>query len=143
MMSSPDRRRNLASTGTGYRFPALFLEMVLVLGGGVGSLCGQALTAQLSGAVSDPTGHLVPGARVELINMETAQRREGQTDATGNFLFAQLFPGTYRISLSAAGFKRFEEANIIVAAAERVVLRPIVLQLGEVTESVTVATEGA
>ena len=75
--------------------------------------------------------------------METAQRRVGQTDATGNFLLAQLFPGTYRISVSAAGFKRHEEANIIVAAAERVVLRPIALQLGDVTESVTVAAEGA
>jgi len=117
--------------------------MVLALGGGVGSLYGQALTAQISGAVNDPTGQLVPGARVELVNMETAQRREGQTDTTGDFLFAQLFPGTYRIIVSAAGFKRHEEANIIVAAAERVVLRPIALQLGEVTESVTVAAQGA
>ena len=117
--------------------------MVLALGGGVGFLYGQALTAQISGAVNDPTGHLVPGARVELNNMETAQRRVGQADASGNFFFAQLFPGTYRISVRAAGFKRHEEANIFVAAAERVVLRSIALQLGDVTESVTVAAEGA
>jgi carboxypeptidase family protein len=84
----------------------------------------------------------VPGARVDLVNMETAQRREGQTDATGDFLFAQLFPGTYRISVTAPGFRKHEEANIVVAAAERVVLRPIALQLGEVSESVTVAAQG-
>jgi hypothetical protein len=117
--------------------------MVLALGGGVGFLYGQALTAQIAGAVNDPTGHLVPGARVELNNMEIAQRRVGQADASGNFFFAQLFPGTYRISVRAAGFKRHEEANIFVATAERVVLRSIALQLGDVTESVTVAAEGA
>jgi hypothetical protein len=93
--------------------------MVLTLGGGVGSLYGQAPTAQISGAVNNPIGHLAPGARVELIDMETAQRRVGQADSSGNFFFAQLFPGTYRISVSAAGFKRHEEANIFVAAAER------------------------
>ena len=104
---------------------------------------GQGLTGQIAGTVSDPGGAMVANAKALLTNTETTQNREILTDPDGNFLFADLLPGTYRLAVEAAGFKRYEEADIQVSANERVTLRPFVLQIGQVNEILSVTAEAA
>jgi hypothetical protein len=105
-------------------------------------LLGQGLTGQISGVVQDPSGGALPGATLNLTNVATSQTREVISDSSGNFVFTQLLPGTFRLVVSATGFKRHEQTDIVLTATERVVLKPIELQLGEMTETVEVRAEG-
>src|SRR5881296_3163270 len=83
----------------------------------------QGLTGQISSTVVDPSGNVVAGARVSLLNTGTGQMRETSADTLGNFVFTELLPGTYQVSVSQPGFQKFEQKDIALTAAERVVLR--------------------
>ena len=107
------------------------------------SALGQGLTGQISGNVQDPAGTMVLNAKVELINTGTGQTREATTDGLGNFIFTQLLPGTYAVTVTAPGFKKYEQRDIVLTATERVVLRQIRLELGELTQTVSVVAEAA
>ncbi len=107
------------------------------------SLYAQGLTGSISGTVSDPSGSAIPGADIVLTNVGTNQTRTVQSDTSGDFVFTQLLPSTYRLSVSSKGFKRYEQTDIILTATERVVLRRIDLQLGEISQTVEVTAETA
>lgn len=104
---------------------------------------GQGLTGQISGRVEDPAGSVAPGASVHLINSGTGQARDALTDEQGNFVFTELLPGVYHLRVLLSGFKQYEQRDIALTAAERVVLRTITLVLGEVSETVSVMAEAA
>ncbi len=103
----------------------------------------QGLTGQISGTVADPTGKVVPAAEVMLLNTGTSQMRQIATDDQGGFVFTQLLPGNYQVAVSHAGFKKYQQRDIVLTATERVVLREIRLDLGEVTQTVSVEAEAA
>jgi hypothetical protein len=107
------------------------------------SAAAQGLTGQISGRVLDPSGQAVANATLELVNNETSQTRASVTDATGTFVFTQILRGTYTLSATVPGFKRFENHDIVLSAAERLVLSDVTLQLGEVSQSVSVTAEAA
>lgn len=104
-----------------------------------GWLCGQTITGVVSGTVVDSSGAAVPGAAVTLIHSGTGNRNSAATGATGDFVFASVSPATYSVVVEAAGFKRFERTGIPVTAAERVTTGTIQLEVGAITESVTVS----
>lgn len=113
-----------------------------MLSGAAGAF-GQGLTGQISGNVTDPTGSAVAGAEIKLTNIETTQVREVATNSFGDFVFTQLLRGSYKLEVAARGFKRYERSNIELTATERVVLPAIALDLGELTQVVTVNEEAA
>jgi Carboxypeptidase regulatory-like domain len=108
-----------------------------------GSLFAQGLTGRLSGAITDSSGSAVASATVALTNSQTSQKRSTKTDQQGRFVFTELLPGTFSVSVDAPGFKRYEQTQINVSATERVTLPPIVLQLGAISETVSVTSETA
>ncbi len=102
----------------------------------------QALTS-LSGTVADPTGALVPGASVRIVNAATGQSREVRSDSQGRYAFPQILPGTYSVSAKAPGF-----AELTVPRVEALVNTPVTLalefqKLGAQAESVTVDASAA
>ena len=101
----------------------------------------QGLTGQISGALTDPNGGVVPNAKISVKNEETAQVREVTSDSDGNFFVPQLLPGTYSLEVSASGFKKFEQKGIVVTANDRVAIRKISLEVGDVSQTVTVTAE--
>lgn len=103
----------------------------------------QGLTGSINGNVSDPSGSAIPDADITLSNNATSQTRQAKSDGSGDFVFTQLLPGTFRLVVSAKGFKRYEQTDIILTATERVVLKRIELQLGEITQTVEVQAEAA
>src|SRR6185503_7000589 len=107
------------------------------------SASAQGLTGQISGTLNDPNGGVVPSAKVEVINQETAQVRMVTSDSEGNFVVTQLLPGTYSISVTAAGFRKFEKRNVVLTANERVDVRKLELEVGDVSQTVTVTAEQA
>jgi hypothetical protein len=102
---------------------------------------GQVNTASLLGTVTDSTGAIVSGASVTVANVGTQSSQATSTDASGSYVFERLLVGQYTLSITAAGFKRFERTEIKLDATQRVKI-DVALEVGVVTESVTV-TGGA
>lgn len=65
---------------------------------------GQIATTSLRGIVKDPSGALVPGARVSLVDKATGQTLNAVSGATGYYELVQIPPATYTITISATGF---------------------------------------
>lgn len=68
------------------------------------STYGQAATGSVIGTVTDPSGAVIPAARVELRNKQTGFRRSAETTATGEYSAAALPSGNYEITVHATGF---------------------------------------
>jgi len=64
----------------------------------------QIASTSLRGLVKDPSGALVPGAKIALLDKATGQTFSGVSAATGFYSFDQLPPATYTITVSSAGF---------------------------------------
>ncbi|HEV2385898.1 MAG TPA: carboxypeptidase-like regulatory domain-containing protein [Candidatus Acidoferrales bacterium] len=96
----------------------------------------------LQGRVTDPSGGVVPKATVTLTDVATGDTRTTHSNSTGDYSFSQLPPHTYRVGVSAAGFKTFvqQKVVILVATPSRI---DVQLQVGAVTQEVTVAGEAA
>src|SRR4051812_48809196 len=107
------------------------------------SASAQGLTGQITGMVTDSGGGVMPGATVSIKNAGTNQVRESVTGADGTFQFPDLLAGTYDITVSVQGFKTYEQKGIVLGATERVALRQIALEVGQLQETVTVTSEAA
>jgi hypothetical protein len=107
------------------------------------SAFGQGLTGSISGTVTDPSGSAISGADVSLVNVATTQTRQTKSQPDGDFVFTQLLPGTFRLSISAPGFRKYEQTDIVLTSTERVVLSRVELQLGELSQTVEVQAEAA
>ena len=118
------------------RIPLAFLCGAVVAGSI--PLAGQGLTSELSGSVREQTGKAVSLARTEITNQQTAQKRECLTDDSGVFFFTELLPGVYDLRVEKAGFLIFEQKGIALSASEKRALETITLQIGPVSDTVTV-----
>ena len=67
-------------------------------------LSAQAVAASLSGEIADPDGGAVPGVRIRLLHLSSSSLNETQTNAEGQFLFASLYAGEYRLTAECPGF---------------------------------------
>ncbi|MCW5977049.1 MAG: carboxypeptidase regulatory-like domain-containing protein [Bryobacteraceae bacterium] len=99
--------------------------------------CAFSQTAQVTGTVTDPTGAVVPGAKVTAANVNTGVARDSVTNDAGNYLITALLPGRYTVTAEAAGFKqlRREQINLAVDQIGRI---DFVMEVGGLQESVTV-----
>ena len=103
------------------------------------ALSGQALSS-LSGSVTDPSGALIPGASISLVNAATGAKRAATSDSAGNYTFPQLSPATYTLSAAAAGFRSLSLTGVTVQV-QSPATRNIELELSATADSVTVSAE--
>src|ERR1700723_2098198 len=102
----------------------------------------QNTNATIRGQVLDPSGALVPNARVVIINKNTGVTvYAGQTDSAGTFVAPQVIPGTYRVSVSSSGLKDAVIDNLVATVAQ-VASVNITMQVGEASQVVTVEARG-
>ncbi len=101
----------------------------------------QSITGDILGTVQDPSGAIIPGAKVTLTAVDTGVGLTTTTDDGGNYLFAQLKPGHYRVAASKEGFqtRTISDIELLVGQRPRV---DITLQLGAVTQTVEVSAGG-
>ena len=101
--------------------------------------CGaQSISsAQLNGTVKDPSGAIVPGASIIATDPTKGFSRADTSDAQGNYQLLQLPPGTYTVSVKAAGFAEIVQNNVILTVGEQASL-PFVLAIGGVEQKVVV-----
>src|SRR5947209_5698172 len=67
-------------------------------------LHAQVLYGSLTGNVIDASSAPIPGAKVDVANVETGISTQAVTDVRGVYLTSYLQPGTYRVTISAQGF---------------------------------------
>jgi hypothetical protein len=103
----------------------------------------------ITGTVSDPAGAVIAAAAVEARNTATGALYTAGSSGTGNYTLAQLPAGTYDLSVTSAGFKKYVRNGITVEVAGTVRI-DAALEVGAASESVTVEaaapllkTEGA
>ena len=101
-------------------------------------LLASGPTGSITGTVTDPSGAVVPKARVTVQNEDTNAAREAETNEDGDFTVALLPAGRYRVSAESAGFRRsvFNGVNVNV---DQTVRLDFSLQVGAATEEVKVS----
>ena len=128
------------------RFGEIMLCCLLVFGlsatYGVQHLIAQVLYGSVVGTATDQTGAVVPKATVTITNVETGQAREGTTDDAGYYSILDILEGRYDLTVKAAGFRPYTQKNVRVSI-NTVTRLNLSLQLGPVTESVTVEATAA
>src|SRR5216117_3114071 len=92
----------------------------------------------LVGTVTDSGGLVVPGAQVVAVNTGTRDTYEATTNAEGYYNIQFVRTGTYEISVSVQGFRPFTATGVEVGN-NQVVRTNVVLQVGGVNETITVA----
>jgi hypothetical protein len=112
---------------------------LLLLAAGAGGASAQTFQGGLRGQVRDASG-VVPGATVTLTNEGTNVAREVATNQAGEYVFPALQPGTYTLRVAVPGFKTFENKGIRVGT-QQIVTLDVVLEIGELQETITVASE--
>ena len=71
-------------------------------------LAQASFTGTILGTVTDTTRGVIPGADVTVTNLGTNESRVVQTDRSGTYVVPNLKPGTYRLEVSAGGFRTFK-----------------------------------
>ncbi|MBI3667001.1 MAG: TonB-dependent receptor [Acidobacteria bacterium] len=104
------------------------------------SAMGQAVYGSIFGTVTDPTGAVVPNAKVTITNVNKNTKFETTTNESGNYSRTQLISDLYQIEVEAAGFRKALLSNITVNAdvSSR---EDVKLEVGNVSEQVEVTAE--
>jgi hypothetical protein len=102
----------------------------------------QMETATLSGKVTDQKGGIVAGAQLIVTNVGTNVSLRGATNQLGLYVIGSLPPGEYRVSVSKDGFKTINLSDLVLTVQD-MVSRNFELQVGSVSESVTVLADVA
>ncbi|MGH9831380.1 MAG: carboxypeptidase regulatory-like domain-containing protein, partial [Blastocatellia bacterium] len=118
------------------------LAVLLTVGLAPSLANAQVLYGSLVGNVVDQNGAVLPGVSVTITNTGTGLQLETTTDESGSYVFRNLLPGTFDMTLSTKGFKEMRQSGIIVSAGnpKRV---DVSLQVGATQETVTVTADAA
>src|SRR5215472_5305550 len=97
----------------------------------------QKATGTITGTLTDPSGAAMPGAAVSIVNDRTGAARDTTTNEQGSFSFPELDAGTYRVTVTKAGFKKLElkAVDLHVADVTNLTLK---MEMGAAAETVVV-----
>ena len=107
------------------------------------SAWAQSSSGTVTGRVIDASGAAIAEADVQLVDQATKDTRKVASTADGDFLFSNVQPGTFTLTVRAAGFKRLDKSDINLTASDRLAIGDVRLEVGTITETVEVKSEGA
>lgn len=110
------------------------LTCVLLLASAM--LWGQAVGGTLSGRITSAAGTPVPNAAITVTNVDNNASQKVLTGPDGTFVIAGLPPGTYRMDVETAGYKRTTEQNVELTTAGQTI--NITLEAGNMNETVEI-----
>lgn len=119
------------------RFKGLVLFLILSVCAGIASAQVVA-NGVLAGQVKDETGAALPGASVAAVSIERGNSRTTTTDTTGRFIFSQVTPGRFKVTISLSGFATINLTDNLVEnqkTTELAVTMKLSAQSAEVTVS--------
>ena len=97
----------------------------------------SVLEGKITGTVSDDKGELLPGATAEITGPSLMGKRSAVTTAKGVFVFLNVPPGKFKLTVALAGFKTYNQEDVILGAGSAVELK-VIMELGAIEEQVTV-----
>ena len=123
----------------GLRWISILVSLCLL---SAASLFSQAVNGTIVGTVTDASGGSIAGAKVTVLEVNTQIAKTAQTNASGNYEFPDMPPGTYSVSAEMSGFKKEVKTGIILEAntSPRADLQ---LQPGSVNETVEIVASAA
>lgn len=98
----------------------------------------QSDRGSITGVVADPAGAVVANAVVDVKNVETGAVYHAATTNTGNYSINELPTGTYELSVTVPGFKKYVRQNLTLLVQQTLRI-DTVLEVGAATESITVS----
>ena len=125
------------------RLASVLLFTLLIGSATASNAVAQGLTGQISGTVVDSSRGVLPGAAVAVQNVNTQVKRDVVSDENGAFVITDLLAGTYNVSVTMSGFKTYQQTDVALSANERLALRTIVLEVGQLEETIAVTAESA
>jgi Carboxypeptidase regulatory-like domain/TonB dependent receptor len=106
------------------------------------SAMAQIQNGEFAGTVTDPSGAAVANAKITIGNAATGLSVSATSNATGAFQVAELPPGTYKITIEAAGFKTFNDVGVTLNAGSTARIEAK-MTLGQAREIVEVTGESS
>lgn len=100
---------------------------------------GQATTS-VRGTITDTSGGSVAGATITITNTETRIERSATSASDGSYQFLLLPPGTYKLTVTALGFQRYQETGLQLLVNTPATVN-VLLKVGGSKETVTVTAE--
>ena len=100
-------------------------------------LAQNIVTGGISGTVTDPSGAVVPNAKVSLKSNATGETQATNTSSSGRYNFPLLKPGSYTVSVSQSGFRSLNES--VEVPLGQVATANIKLVVGNTSETVEVS----
>ncbi len=97
----------------------------------------QITTGVIQGTVVDQTGAVVPGAEIEARSLGQNVARTLTTGSDGRFVFLQLAPGRYRVTITKSGFATLVQDNVPLTVGQTITLAPA-MKVSGTSETVTV-----
>lgn len=132
-----EERWGYLASGEGNIIAATLMRLALLLLLAICSLLAQAPTATVLGRITDSTGAVIAGVQIKITNLDTNIARTVPSNEVGDYTMPFLNPGRYALEASADGFRSYRRPELVLAVEQafRVDIR---LEVGAVTESVTV-----
>jgi len=119
------------------------LAFAVADGIGVPPAWGQATsTTTVVGQVTDQSGAVIPGAEVTLIDTDTQVKRATTSNEAGRYIFVNIPPGNYKLTVNLTGFAAWESAALRVALGSTVTVNAT-LKVGSMAETVIVEAGAA
>jgi hypothetical protein len=121
------RRRSLVAP----LLPLLFVSVALF---------AQVTSPSFFGTGTDTTSAVVPGVEIKVTQPETNFTRTAVADESAKYAFNALPLGTYRVEVSAPGFKTFSQTGIVLEVSRNAHVDPV-MDVGGVTETVEITAD--
>src|SRR5262249_58238855 len=86
----------------------------------VATMWSQESRAVISGTITDPQGAVVPGAAIDIKNLESNVVSKGLANDRGLYSSPPLNPGMYSVTVSATGFKTMIQSSVELRVADRI-----------------------
>jgi len=119
----------------------LFLLIVLCVGSSLSLWAQASSSGTVVGTVADPSGAVVNGATVTLLDKATNSARTATTNDAGRYIFVNVPPGTYDVTITKQGFATMKAPDVAVKVGTPTTLNST-LQVGGTTVEVEVKAAG-
>ena len=116
----------------------LFVLVSLLVSASNGWGQGQITTATVQGDVLDEKGGSVPGATIEARNLDTNYLRTETSNGDGHYVFLNLAPGRYTLTVSKQGFATILQENVNLTVGQ-VITIPVTMKISSVSQQIVVS----